>query len=267
MKGEISMLLSDKTSIIYGAGGAVGGSVARAFAREGSYVFLAGRSREKLEYVVDEIRASGGRAEVSIVDALDGDDVEKHLATVVNRAGPVKLMFNAIDWGDTQGQALVDMTYERFSGAITTALQTWFLTGTAAARHMAQHGGGTIIGITANVARSPIPMLGGFGIAGAAVEHFLRQLAMEMGPSGVRVCYVRSGGSPDAPGVREAFKLRAAETGLSFEEVLQQAGAGSPLRHLPWLSEVADAAVLLASDYARGMTATLANVTCGAQVD
>jgi len=90
---------------------------------------------------------------------------------------------------------------------------------------------------------------------------------VEMGPSGVRVCYVRSAGSPDAPGVREAFKLRAAETGLPFEEVVRQAGASSPLRHLPWLSEVADAAVLLASDYARGMTATLANVTCGAMLD
>jgi NAD(P)-dependent dehydrogenase (short-subunit alcohol dehydrogenase family) len=176
-------------------------------------------------------------------------------------------MFNAIDWGETQGQALVDMTPERFSGAIATALQTWFLTGTAAARHMARYGGGTIIGITANAGRSPIAMVGGFGVACAAVEHFLRQLAAEAGPFGVRVCFVRSAGSPDAPGVREAFKLRAAETGFSFEEVLRQAGADSPLRHLPWLAEVADAAVLLASDYARGMTATLANVTCGAQVD
>jgi 7-alpha-hydroxysteroid dehydrogenase len=261
------MLLQDKIAIVYGGGGAVGGAVARAFAREGSHVFLAGRTLEKLENVAEEIHTSGGRAEVNIVDALDREGVEAHLAAVAAKAGPLKLMFNAIDWGETQGQALADMSYERFSGAITNALQTWFVTGTAVARHMAQSGGGTILGITANVARSPIAMLGGFGIAGAAVEHFLRQLAVEMGPSGVRVCYVRSAGSPDAPGVREAFKLRAAETGLPFEEVLRQAGAGSPLRHLPWLSEVADAAVLLASDYARGMTATLANVTCGAMLD
>jgi 7-alpha-hydroxysteroid dehydrogenase len=261
------MLLQEKTAIVYGGGGAVGGAVARAFAREGAIVFLAGRTREKLENVAGEIRAGSGRAEVDMVDALDRAAVEAHLSAVAEKAGPVQLMFNAIDWGETQGQALVDMTYERFSGAITNALQTWFVTGAAAARHMAQSGGGTILGITANVARFPIPMLGGFGVAGAAVEQFLRQLAMEMGPSGVRVCYVRSAGSPDAPGVREAFKLRAAETGLPFEEILKQAGAGSPLRHLPWLSEVADAAVLLASDYARGMTATLANVTCGSMLD
>jgi NAD(P)-dependent dehydrogenase (short-subunit alcohol dehydrogenase family) len=261
------MLLKDKTAIVYGAGGSVGGAVATAFAREGAYVFLAGRTADKLEKVAAQIRANGGQAAPAPVDALDQAAVHKHLALVADKAGPVKLMFNAIDWGDTQGEALVDMAYERFNRAVTTALQTWFVTGTAAARHMAQHGGGTIIGITANAGRSPYAMVGGFGVACAAVEHFLRQLAVETGPSGVRVCFVRSAGSPDAPGVESAFKLRAAESGVSLEDVLREAGSGSPLRHLPWLAEVADAAVLLASDYARGMTATLANVTCGAQID
>ena len=261
------MLLKDKTAIIYGGGGAVGGAVAKAFAREGAHVFLAGRTAEKLEKVAREILANGGKAEVAIVDALDQDAVEGHLATIVDKIGPVRLMFNAIDWGDTQGQALVDMTHERFFSSVATALQTWFVTGTAAARHMMQHGDGTIVGISANAGRYPYPMVGGFGVACAAVEHFLRQLAVETGPYGVRVCFVRSAGSPDAPGVKEAFKLRAAENGVSLDEVLRQAGLSSPLRHLPWLAEVADAAALLASDYARGMTATLANVTCGAQVD
>jgi NAD(P)-dependent dehydrogenase (short-subunit alcohol dehydrogenase family) len=261
------MLLKDKIAIIYGGGGAVGGAVAKAFAREGAHVVIAGRTAEKLEGVAREIRANGGKVETAIINALDHDAVEGHIKTVTDKAGPIKLMFNAIDWGDTQGQPLVDMTHERFSGSVATALQTWFVTGTSAARHMTQHGGGTIIGITANAGRSPYAMVGGFGVACAAVEHFLRQLAVETGPSNVRVCFVRSAGSPDAPGVREAFKLRAAEAGVSFDEVLREAGSGSPLRHLPGLAEVADAAVLLASDYARGMTATLANVTCGAQVD
>ena len=56
------MLLKDKTAIIYGGGGAVGGAVAKAFAREGAYVFLAGRTAEKLERVAREIRANGGKA-------------------------------------------------------------------------------------------------------------------------------------------------------------------------------------------------------------
>lgn len=261
------MLLKDKTAIIYGAGGPVGGAVAKAFAREGAQVFLAGRSAQKLEEVAAEVRAQGGKAEVATVDALDRDAVEQHLAAVVAKAGPVKLMFNAVGWGGGQGQELVEMTYQAFNAPIYMALETWFATGTVVAQHMAQNGGGTIVGITANAARYPYAMVGGFGVACAAVEHFLRQLAVETGPAGVRVCFVRSAGSPDAPGVREAFKLRAAEAGVSFDEFMREAGSGSPLRRLPLLAEVADAAVLLASDYARGMTATLANVTCGAQVD
>jgi NAD(P)-dependent dehydrogenase (short-subunit alcohol dehydrogenase family) len=261
------MLLDGKNAVVYGAGGAVGGAVARAFAREGARVFLAGRTEAKVARVAAEIRAGGGRAEASVVDALDRDAVEAHLETVARLAGPVRVAFNAIDWGDTQGQALTEMPLERFSHPIATAMQTWFVTGTAAARHMARNGGGTIAGITANAGRSPIAMVGGFGVACAAVEHFLRQLAVEVGPAGVRVCFVRSAGSPDATGVREAFRLRASEAGVSVDEVLRQAGAGAALRRMPMLAEVADAAALLCSDHARGMTATLANVTCGAQVD
>src|SRR5690606_25420184 len=128
-------------------------------------------------------------------------------------------------------------------------------------------GGGTIVGITANAGRVPIGMVGGFGVICAAVEHYLRQLAVEMGPAGVRAVCVRSAGSPDAPGVRAAFTLRAQEQGTTLEEFEREVGLGSPLRHLPSLAEVADAMVLLASDLSRGMTATTANVTTGIHVD
>ena len=261
------MLLQDKTALVYGAGGAVGGAVARAFARNGARVVLAGRNLASLEKVSAVIQAQGGRAESDAVDAVDGPAIEIQLSRIVERLGPINLMFNAIGWDDTQGQALVDMEFDRFHGCVATGLRTWFLTGTAVARQMIRQGGGTILGITANAARYPYAMVGGFGVACAAVEHFLRQLAVETGPQGVRVCFVRSAGSPDAPGLQEVFRLQAKEKGIEFTELLREAGSGSPLRHLPSLDEVADAAVLLASDLARGMTATMANVTCGAQVD
>lgn len=65
------MLLEHKVAAIYGAGGAIGGGVARAFAREGAWVFLAGRTKAKLDKVAGEIRAHGGAAESAVVDALD----------------------------------------------------------------------------------------------------------------------------------------------------------------------------------------------------
>jgi 7-alpha-hydroxysteroid dehydrogenase len=163
------MLLRDRTAIVYGGSGAVGGAVAKAFAREGARVFLAARSDEGLDAVAAAIRAKGGRAEVSPVDATHKDAVEAHLAGVIERAGPVKLMFNAIDWGDTQGQLLTEMDFERLLRPVRTALTTWFVTGTAVARHMAANGGGAIVGITANAGREAFSHVGGFGIACAAV--------------------------------------------------------------------------------------------------
>lgn len=132
---------------------------------------------------------------------------------------------------------------------------------------MVANGGGVIVGISANAAREAYSVMGGFGVATGAIEHFIRHLAVENGPFGVRACCIRSPGSPDAPGVREAFKLHAANEGITLEEFERKAGAGAPLRQLTPLAQIADVAVLLASDLAAAMTATVANATGGAQVD
>jgi NADP-dependent 3-hydroxy acid dehydrogenase YdfG len=60
------MLLENKVAVIYGAGGPIGGAVARAFAREGARVFLAGRTRAKLDPVAGEIRSKGGAADTAV---------------------------------------------------------------------------------------------------------------------------------------------------------------------------------------------------------
>src|SRR5262245_37906655 len=74
---EAEMMLKDKAAVIFGAGGDVGGAVARAFAREGAKLFLSGRSLRKVEAVAAEVIGRGGRAEAAQVDALDEQAVEK----------------------------------------------------------------------------------------------------------------------------------------------------------------------------------------------
>lgn len=261
------MLLRDKTAIVYGGSGAVGAAVAKAFAREGARVFIAARKSEPLEAVASEIRAAGGRAEVAPVDATDRDAVDAHLSAIVDRAGPVKLMFNGVSWADTQGQHLIDMDFARFMDPVQIAMTTWFHTGTIVARHMGENGGGAIVGITANAGRQAFPHTGGFGVACAAVEHLLRMLAVENGPKGVRVNWVRSPGSPDAPGVRDVWQSHAEKSGMTFDEVHALFAKDTPLRYITPLAQVANAAVMLASDYTAGMTATMANATGGGQVD
>lgn len=97
------MLLENKNAVIYGAGGSIGGAVARAFAREGARVHLAGRTLGSLEEVAEEIRAAGGTAETTQVDALDETSVDEHADAVADGAGGIDVCLNAISLEDVHG--------------------------------------------------------------------------------------------------------------------------------------------------------------------
>lgn len=109
------MLLKDKVAVIYGAGGAIGSAVARAFASEGADLFLIGRSLALVEVVAKEIAAAGGSAEAAEVDALDEQAVDEHLNAVMQKTGRVDVSFDAIGIpNDTiLGVPLVDLDLER----------------------------------------------------------------------------------------------------------------------------------------------------------
>jgi NAD(P)-dependent dehydrogenase (short-subunit alcohol dehydrogenase family) len=198
----VTQLLEGKRAIVYGAGGNVGGAVARAFAREGAPVHLTGPTLSKLEAVAADITAGGGQAEVAQVDALDRDQVEAHAATVAPGGG-IDISFNAI-WirGDLQGTPLLEMPVEDFLTPIDVAAQTHFLTATAAARHMVGRGSGAILMLSASASRlsgrdERFHTTGGFGVACGAIETFSQVLAGEVGPRGVRVLCLRSDALPE----------------------------------------------------------------------
>lgn len=257
------MLLEGKCAVVYGAGGAVGGAVAKAFAAEGARVALAGRSVESLEAVLAEITAAGGRAEVAVVDAFDEQAVDDHLKRLADEAGRVDISFNAVGLGYVIGKPLTDATADDFVASIGNAMRTHFVTAVAAGRHMARAGSGVILTIVAVTARSLVADQGTLSIVGAATDAFCRQLAVDLGPRGVRVVCLCSAGSPDAPGVDYAMNLVAERAGMSREAYETQFTQGAALKRLPRLSEVGAAAALMASDHASAVTATLANVTCG----
>ena len=272
------MLLEGKNAVVYGAGGKVGGAVARAFAHEGARVFLAGRTRETLEAVAAEVAAAGGSAEVAEVDALDGRAVEEHAGAVVEEAGGIDVSFNAI-WirGDLQGTPLVDMAAEDFVLPITTGATTHFLTARAAGRRMAERGSGVILTLSTSAAAlsgrdRKFHRTGGFGVACSAIEALTKQLAAELGARGVRVVCLRPDALPETwPDGPEDRALDAGEeegtTGGDGRRVLAYMEGGSLLGRLPTLAEVGNAAAFVASDRAGAMTGTVANLTCGSVAD
>jgi NAD(P)-dependent dehydrogenase (short-subunit alcohol dehydrogenase family) len=120
------MLLEDRTAVIYGGGGMIGGAVARAFAREGARVFLAGRTAAPLEAVAADIRSAGGTAGTALVDALDEGAVDEHADAVAAEAGGIDIAFNLVSYGDVQGTALAEMAPEDFERPIVTAVRSMF---------------------------------------------------------------------------------------------------------------------------------------------
>jgi NAD(P)-dependent dehydrogenase (short-subunit alcohol dehydrogenase family) len=262
---EVGMLLENKNAVIYGAGGGMGGGVARTFAREGARVFLAGRTRESLEAVAGDIGAAGGSAELAVVDALDEQAVGEHAEAVVAKAGGIDVSFNLINRGDVQGIPLVEMAAADFARAVTTGLLGNFHTARAAARHMIRQGSGVILSLTSGSTRGAMPLMGNTGPADAATETFMRYLAAEVGQHGVRVLGLYTAGVPETltperiATVNPNMRLDAA----AFEQMLAGMAQMTMLRRAPSLAQVADTAAFLASDRAAGMTGTIVNVTCG----
>jgi 3-oxoacyl-[acyl-carrier protein] reductase len=251
------MLLQDKNAVIYGAGGSIGGAVARAFAREGARVFLAGRTLSKLEAVADEIRSAGGTAATAEVDALDSRAVDEHADAVAGEAGSLDISFNLITHPAVHGTPLAEMELDDFMSSIVTALSSSFLTSRAAARHMIRQRSGVIL----TFGGSGDPMrdyyIGGTQVAFEALEAMRKQLATELGPHGVRTVTLRTGGVPDS--LPHGFEGR--------EAIVEGMEKLTLLNRTATLEDVGNVAAFVASDKARTMTAATANVSCGALID
>lgn len=249
------MLLENKVAMIYGAGGAIGGAVARAYARQGAKVFLAGLTRSKLDKLADEIRSNGGEVHTSVVDALDEGVVNAYVDAVVEQAGYIDISFNLIGIGDVQ-KPLMEISVEDFLQPIVNAMRSQFLTSRAAARHMIMRGSGVILAFGGGGPQT-LPGLGGFKIALDAIEGLRRQWAHELGEHGIRVVTLKTGGIPETiPG---DFPQRDEITASIEQQTL--------LKRAATLEDVGNVAVFAASDQARSITATEINISAGAIIE
>jgi NAD(P)-dependent dehydrogenase (short-subunit alcohol dehydrogenase family) len=249
------MLLENKVAVIYGAGGAIGGAVARGFAREGAWVFLAGRTLVKLEQVATDIRASGGKAETSVVDALDEKAVSSFVDALVKQAGAIDISFNLISVGDIQ-TPLMEIALDDFLQPISISLRTQYITTRAAARHMIPRRSGVILTFGGSGVQTMAGM-GGFKVSLDALASLRRQWALELGPFGIRVVTLKTGGVPES--LPETIPERDAIAASIHQAALLKRAAS--------LADVASVAAFVASDQARTITATEVNISCGALFD
>jgi 3-oxoacyl-[acyl-carrier protein] reductase len=252
-------VLEGKNAIIYGAGGSLGSTIAKALAEAGAKMFLTGHNIGSVQKIADDIIAAGYTAEADRVDALNEEEINVHIQKIVGKAGTVDVVYNAIDFKVVQGIPLVDMNVDDFTRPVNIAMRTHFLTATSAAKVMMKQQSGVILSLTATPGGIGYPYTAGFAPACCAIEGFARNLAAEVGPYGVRVVNIRSAGSPDSAVFKEAIDNNPEV----MADVISRMKADTMLKQLPLMADIANVAVFLSSDMAGKITGVTIDVTAG----
>lgn len=195
--------MSKPVALVVGAGDALGGAVAKRFAREGFTACLVRRSAEKLAPLVAEIEAAGGKAEAFGVDARREEQVTALIAGIEAGIGPIEVMVFNI--GANVRYPITETTSRVYYKVWEMACFAGFLAGRETARVMLSRGRGTMIftGATASVRGRA-----GFS-AFAGAKHALRALAQsmarELGPQGIHVAHSIIDGAIDTAFIRDNF--------------------------------------------------------------
>ena len=265
-----SKLLYGKVTVIFGAGGAIGGQVAREFAKEGATIFLSGRHSPSVESVVKDISTSQGTVQAAEVDALNEKAVDAYLEDVVKQAGKVDIVFNAMGLQPVKfdhGKPTIELSYEKFMIPMTTYVASNFLTAKAAGHHMLPRHSGVIIFLTATPVRGGFPHVAAAGAAWGAVEALTRCLAAEWSPSGIRVVCIRSGGMYDTNTIQQTLEAMGRTVGLSKDAFWEHVKETYLLKRMPVVDDTAKIAAFIASDRANTLTGAIINASCGQVLD
>jgi len=243
----------EKNVIVTGAGQGIGRAIAERFAAEGAAVMLIGRRREPLDELESAIREAGGNAWVHPADVSRADEVDAAVAAADERWEKIDVLVN--NAGIAEETPFLEIEDDGWDRVLATNLRGAFLMGQRVARLQAKAGGGAIVHIASIDASGGDGPYASYNASKAGLLGLNRTMALELGPSGVRVNCVSPGfthtemtevGVP--PGMMDYLANR-------FDRV--------PLRRLVRPEEIASACAFLASDDASGITGIDLTVDCG----
>jgi NAD(P)-dependent dehydrogenase (short-subunit alcohol dehydrogenase family) len=265
-----SAMLNGKRAVVFGAGGSIGSAVAKEFAAEGAEVFLAGRTRSNLEPVAKKITEAGGTAHAAVIDTLDDGAVNQYIDGIVKKAGEIDIVLDASgplaeEYGN--GKMAVEFPIEVFLVPLQTMVKSRFITARAAARHMTRQKSGVIIFVTGSPARPHVPGTTAIGAAFSAMENLTANLAFEVSPFGVRVVCLRTVANVDSRSIQDTMSVVVKKFNITMEQAEENNRLANFLKVAATVQDTANAAVLIASDRARMLTATVVNATAGAALD
>ena len=247
----------DKVIVVTGAGRGIGAAIAEAFARQGGAVAVNYRSdRDAAERVAARCRDSGGDGVAIQADVTRPAEVNAMMQTVIDALGRIDVLvnnafapyafdpesrrrFDALQWSDYSMQ---------FDGAVGAAFHAC----RAVIPHFRARAAGAIVNIVSDLVDRPLVAYHEYATAKSALVGFSRNLAVELGPLGVRVNCV-------APGL--VYPTRSSEaTSGSFRDAIAEA---TPLGRIARPEDVAGPVLFLASDWSRFVTGQVLNVDGG----
>jgi NAD(P)-dependent dehydrogenase (short-subunit alcohol dehydrogenase family) len=264
-----SQILQGKHAVVFGAGGCVGAAVAKEFAAEGGELFLSGRHRANVEEVARQVIDAGGRAHSAVVDASDEKSVDEYIDRIA-QGRSIDIVFNAVgplagEYGN--GKLAVDLSVDEFVLPLATIVKPSFVTARAGARAMVKQRSGVILFLTGSPARAHVSGATAIGTAFGAIETFSRNLAFELGSTGVRVACLRTAAMQDTRTIQQTLALIARGLNIPTDQAGAMLANQTMLKVSPRTSDTAKELAFLASDRARMVTGTVVNASAGAVAD
>ena len=197
-----------KAALVIGAGDATGGAIAKRFAREGYIACVTRRSADKLQPLVEAIRAEGGQAQGFASDARKEDDVVKLVNDIERDVGPIEVMVFNI--GANVPSSILEETARKYFKIWEMACFSGFLAGREVAKRKVTRGRGTILFTGATAGLRGSANFAAFAGAKHALRALAQSMARELGPKGIHVAHVVVDGAIDTEFIRENFPERYA---------------------------------------------------------
>jgi len=246
------MILQNKTIVVSGVGAGLGREVAQLALRDGANVVLAARTQAVLEATAKDLDPSGKRVAWARTDITQADDCEALAELANSRFGSLDAMVQVAAYENVFG-GLADTDFENWRKAYDTNVLGTLTLVRAIAPRMKQSGGGSLVLVGSQSMYQPQLPQAGYAASKGGLLSAMYYLADELGPDRIRVNMVVPSWMWGPP-VQAFVKLRAKAEGLEEQAVKDEITRRIPLGEIVPDEDVAEAAILLASDRARSIT-------------
>lgn len=258
------MRLKDKVAVITGGGSGIGLAITQAFNSEGAIVVIAARTASRLKEVADAINSGGGRALAVPTDITDEKQVKQMVARTLAEYGRIDILVNNAGISGPTAN-IVDMELDKWNEVLAANITGTMLCAREVLKDMIPRQSGNIINISSVGGTSGFPMRSPYCVSKMGVIAFTETLAIEAGEHNIRVNCI-SPAAVRGDRILNAAKAKAEALGVDREEVLARLIKDFSLKRLIEPSEVAAAAVFLASDESSAVTGQTLAVNCGMHI-